>query len=90
MFCWGRGGSGGKVGESWLGMGRGRMEVKNWEESPFKTDALSPRFCFTVFVSFLFMFPHPDEDVDSRSWRVCVLSQLCTQSTDRTGKGACI
>ena len=42
------------------------------------------------FVSSLFMFLHPDEDVDSRSWRVCALSQLCTQNTDRTGKGVCV
>ena len=46
-------------------------------------------FASSCVVSSLFTFRYPDEDVDSRSWRVCALLQHNTQSTDRVGKGVC-
>ena len=47
-------------------------------------DALSSLFFLLHRVLFpLFTFRYPDEDVDSRSWRVCALLQHSTQEYGR-------
>ncbi len=67
------------------------MEVKDIVRIPVSNGCAFIPFFFAspCFVSSLFMFCYPDEDVNSRSRRVCALLQHSTQSTDRVGKGVC-
>ena len=79
-----------RVEVGWEG-GRSDGSERHGKNLRLKLMRFHPSFLLHRFFVFsLFMFPHPDEDVDSRSWRVCALSQLCTQNTDRTGKGVCV